>query len=422
MSELPPGWEWTTLGEIGRYLNGRGFKKSEWSDSGRPIIRIQNLTGSGAAFNYYEGQADERHTVHDGDLLVSWAATLGVYVWRGPEAVLNQHIFKVESRIRPGFHRWLLDNALADLQRQTHGSGMVHITKGRFDSTPVPLPPLSEQERIVAAIEEHLSRLDAAEDGVNSAHRRTGTLVQRLIDSTWDRAETVALADLLEQPLANGRSVRTDPDGFPVLRLTALRNRRIDLAERKGGAWTGEEARPFLVQEGDFLVSRGNGSLSLVGRGGLVAVTPDPVAYPDTLIRVRVQPSDYDVRFLSLVWDSTPVRRQIEGQARTTAGIYKVNQEMLRLIELPLLSLNEQSAMVERLDAAMSECERVRAEVHRSRVRSTTLRRSVLGAAFSGQLVPQDPDDEPASALLERIRAERAATIPTKRTRRAKAS
>src|SRR5438105_4958984 len=115
------------------YLNGRGFKKSEWSDIGRPIIRIQNLTGSGESFNYYNGDAEDRHTVREGDLLVSWAATLGVYVWRGPEAVLNQHIFKVESQIEPAFHRHLLEHVLSDLQRQTHGSGMVHITKDKFD-------------------------------------------------------------------------------------------------------------------------------------------------------------------------------------------------------------------------------------------------------------------------------------------------
>ena len=140
MSELPAGWAWTTLGEIGDYLNGRGFKKSEWHDSGRPIIRIQNLTGSGARFNYFEGEAEERHIAREGDLLVSWAATLGVFVWHGPEAVINQHIFKVESRIDRRFHRYLLLAVLGDLQRQTHGSGMVHITKSRFDGTPVALP------------------------------------------------------------------------------------------------------------------------------------------------------------------------------------------------------------------------------------------------------------------------------------------
>jgi len=151
VTDLPSGWEWSTLGEIGEYLNGRGFKKSEWRETGRPIIRIQNLTGSGEAFNFYQGDAEERHVVRDGDLLVSWAATLGVYIWRGPEAVLNQHIFKVRSHLDLRFHRHLLSHVLADLLRQTHGSGMVHITKGRFDSTRVPVPPLAEQDRIVGS-------------------------------------------------------------------------------------------------------------------------------------------------------------------------------------------------------------------------------------------------------------------------------
>jgi type I restriction enzyme, S subunit len=69
VSELPAGWTATTLGKIGAYLNGRGFKKSEWRDSGRPIIRIQNLTGSGTSFNYFDGEADERHVARDGELL-----------------------------------------------------------------------------------------------------------------------------------------------------------------------------------------------------------------------------------------------------------------------------------------------------------------------------------------------------------------
>lgn len=423
MTDLPSGWEWSTLGEIGAYLNGRGFKKSEWRDSGRPIIRIQNLTGSGEAYNYFDGEADERHVVQDGDLLVSWAATLGVYVWRGPEAVLNQHIFKVESDIHPAFHRWLLESSLAELMRQTHGSGMVHITKGRFDETPVRIPPLTEQERIVAAIEEHLSRLDAAESALHSALERGRVLTQRVLDQAsagpWS---SICLEAVLSEPLSNGRSVVTDPEGFPVLRLTALRDRRIRLEERKGGAWTADQAKPFLVKQGDFLVSRGNGSLALVGRGGLVTEEPDAVAYPDTLIRVRVRPEDYDLTFLSLVWDSSVVRHQLERNARTTAGIHKINQGMLRQVQIPAPPLAEQRHIADTIESALVASRRLQDEVERSLVRAAALRRSVLAAAFSGSLVPQGPSDEPASMLLERIRAKRTRTGPTKRTRKGKSA
>ena len=174
--KLPPGWAWATLGDIGRYLNGRGFKKSEWGQSGRPIIRIQNLTGSSNHFNYFDGHADSRNVVHPGDLLVSWAATLGVFVWRGQEAVLNQHIFKVESLIHKTFHRWLLEHVLGDLYAQAHGSGMVHITKSKFEATQVAIPPRADQKRIIAAIEEHFSRLDAAEATLRQSLKRLDTL------------------------------------------------------------------------------------------------------------------------------------------------------------------------------------------------------------------------------------------------------
>lgn len=120
-----------------------------------------------------------------------------------------------------------------------------------------------------------------------------------------------SLEELLSQGLSNGRSVPTQTDGFPVLRLTALRNRRIDLRERKCGAWTAAEAQGFLVQQGDFLVARGNGSLSLVGRGGLVQDAPDPVAFPDTMIRVRVGFA-MTAPYLATVWDS-PLLRQGES-------------------------------------------------------------------------------------------------------------
>jgi type I restriction enzyme S subunit len=100
--------------------------------------------------------------VREGDLLVSWAATLGIYVWKGPEAVLNQHIYKVDSKINKSLHFYIMKAILDDLYRQSHGTGMVHITKRRFEQTPVALPPDLQQDRLVALIESVFSRVDAA--------------------------------------------------------------------------------------------------------------------------------------------------------------------------------------------------------------------------------------------------------------------
>ena len=160
--DVPEGWEKTTLGKIGEYINGRGFKKSEWASEGLPIIRIQDLTGTGKEQHYYAGEVEERYVINSGDLLISWAATLGAYIWDGPKSVLNQHIFKVDTYINKKFHYYLIQHILEDLYRQTHGSGMVHITKGKFESIPIGVPDKDAQARIVAEIDKQFSRLDEA--------------------------------------------------------------------------------------------------------------------------------------------------------------------------------------------------------------------------------------------------------------------
>jgi type I restriction enzyme S subunit len=185
MGPLPKGWEESTMGEIGRYLNGFAFSSKTWSRVGRPIIRIQNLTGSGSDYNYFDGEIDDRYVVREGDLLFSWAATLGVYIWRGPEAVLNQHIFKVESNVDKSFHRALIEHKTAEMMQQTHGTGMVHITKKKFDAIPILKPPAKEQEKIVEILDEQLSRLDAALTLANATESKVTALRRSLLHAAF---------------------------------------------------------------------------------------------------------------------------------------------------------------------------------------------------------------------------------------------
>lgn len=224
---------------------------------------------------------------------------------------------------------------------------------------------------------------------------------------------------VLAQPLSNGRSVKTASTGFPVLRLTALKDGTIDAREYKIGAWAADEAEPFLVHEGDFLVSRGNGSIRLVGRGGLVRLLPSPAAYPDTMIRFRFC-AGIDPLFFAQLWNSRAVRNQVESKAKTTAGIFKVNQSDLETCVIPLPPAREQlriRAEVERLfslEGAASTLSTL------SISRCSRLRQSILKWAFEGRLVDQDSSDEPASVLLQRIREKResAGDAPARRRSR----
>ncbi|GGJ64447.1 restriction endonuclease subunit S [Virgibacillus salexigens] len=171
--EIPKNWVWTKLGKIANYYNGKAFKSTDWSKEGRPIIRIQDLTGTNKGEpNYFGGQVAEKHEITEGDLLISWSATLGVYRWTGPDAVLNQHIFKVESFIDKKYHYYAMQSIIASLYNQTHGSGMVHVTKKVFDETPFPLPNLNEQKRIAEKMERLLSKIDEAKQLIDEAKEK----------------------------------------------------------------------------------------------------------------------------------------------------------------------------------------------------------------------------------------------------------
>tara|TARA_R110002073_G_scaffold152651_2_gene307226 strand:+ start:142860 stop:144473 length:1614 start_codon:yes stop_codon:yes gene_type:complete len=155
-------WIDLPLGEVADYLNGRGFKKTEWEDVGDPIIRIQNLNDHEAPFNYTSTSFEDRYRVRDGDLLFAWAASLGAYFWHRGDAWLNQHIFKVQPKsfIDKSFLYYTFLRLIDSFYAESHGSGMVHITKGRFEAIEIGIPSHVEQVAIVEKLESLFSELD----------------------------------------------------------------------------------------------------------------------------------------------------------------------------------------------------------------------------------------------------------------------
>lgn len=156
-------FETVRLGDVATYINGYAFKPSDWSDNGLPIIRIQNLTGNDYETNYYSGDYDKKYEVVNGDILISWSASLGVYEWKNDKALLNQHIFKVvfdKLPIDKSYFVHTVSYLLNDMLKETHGSTMKHITKPRFDNTVFPYPPLEIQKQIAATLDKVTHTID----------------------------------------------------------------------------------------------------------------------------------------------------------------------------------------------------------------------------------------------------------------------
>ncbi len=178
LRKVPESWDVIGIGELAEYQNGYGFSKDEWSEQGRPIIRIQDLTRPEESdVNYFDGQVDEKYEVENGDVLVSWSATLGVFKWNRGSAVLNQHIFKVRNIkefVDEGYLYYALNYALSELERKLHGSTMKHVTRSAFENTEVPLPGLDEQKkisRVLGSVDEEIRTEEAKKQNLEQVKK-----------------------------------------------------------------------------------------------------------------------------------------------------------------------------------------------------------------------------------------------------------
>lgn len=407
--ELPGDWKISTLGKEFKWGSGGTplRSKSEYYGGNIPWVIIGDLNDnviSETAENITEQGLNNSSAkwVEEGSVLIAMYGSIGKLGIAGKRLTTNQAIaFTKPESVSSKYLFYYLMGERNNLLSLGSGATQQNISQTVIKAYPFPIAPKDEQERIVAKIEELFTQLEAgtsALERVQAALRRykasmlkagmNGTLLGNgkndgAFPEGW---QNVQLVDVLSESLTNGKSTPNAENGFPVLRLTALKDGRIDLRERKIGAWTKEQAKNYLVKRGDFFVSRGNGSLHLVGRGGLVEQEPDDVAYPDTLIRIRVSPTDCDINYLRTIWNSNFIRNQIETTARTTAGIYKINQKDLESFTFPLPPLEEQRRIVAEVERRLSVAREVETVVEKALARSTRLRQAVLKSAFEGKL------------------------------------
>ena len=163
-------WPNLCLREICILVNGKAFKPSDWSTSGKPIIRIQNLNDATKPFNYWDGSLEKQVIVNPGAVLLAWSGTpgtsFGAHIWNREDGVLNQHIFRVDFTrpdILPEWFTYSVNQRLDVLIHQAHGGvGLRHVKKSQVEALEIPLPPLSEQKRITAILNDRMADIARA--------------------------------------------------------------------------------------------------------------------------------------------------------------------------------------------------------------------------------------------------------------------
>lgn len=442
---LPPGWSWTTLAEVADVQLGKMLdSKKQTGEHAMPYLRNVNVRwgildlADLLTMDVHPNEVD-RYTVLPGDLLVCEGGEPGRCAIVPPTAD-GLAYQKALHRIRPqgdvsGEYLALVLRAMAELgQLSAHmtGSTIRHLPRERIRALYVPLPPAAEQSRIVGAVSEKLTTLDA---GLASL-RRVSRLLQRLrhrllLDAVAPNQEQLrgtswvrVTLDDIAVTVKNGMFVSrpgSEPSGTPILRIGAVRPLALNLQDRR---WTGlAEDDPSLegfdLREDDLLFTRYNGNPDFVGACAVVPALTEAHTYPDKLIRVRLDPDKAFPLFVAMACAVGEPRAFIASRVKTTSGQTGIAGRDLRLVPLFLPPLQEQVARAQAAEAVLTDLHRTERQLALMERRLASLRRSLLASSVTGHLVEQDPTDEPADLLVKRIAESRegAGTARKKATR-----
>lgn len=426
---MTKNYELKTLGSVATYINGRAFKPSEWESTGLPIVRIQNLTDKNAKCHYSSAAYEEKYKIHNGDLLFAWSASLGAHIWNQNDAWLNQHIFKVipNDNIDKLYLYYFLQKVIAELYLKTHGSGMVHITKGPFMNTSIPVPSYTEQFRIVARIEELFSELDKAVDTLKATKEQLEVYRQAVLKSAFEGKYTIdwrksndCSVDNDYLKIKKNNQIFKDTSGDEnelILKIpnTWMKVRFGEIFDVEVGAtpsrqhkeyWNGKIAwvssgevrfesinrtHEMITQHGlnnssTNLQPIGTVLLAMIGEGktrGQAAILNIPAAHNQNTAAILVsrtpcQPK-YVYYFLQLNYENT--RRVGSGNNQKA-----LNKERVRAIRFPFAPVEEQVAIVKEIDERLSVCDRIEKTVDAALAQADAMRQSILKQAFERTL------------------------------------
>ena len=383
---MTKNYELKTLGSVATYINGRAFKPSEWESTGLPIVRIQNLTDKNAKCHYSSAAYEEKYKIHNGDLLFAWSASLGAHIWNQNDAWLNQHIFKVipNDNIDKLYLYYYLQKVIAELYLKTHGSGMVHITKGPFMNTPIPVPSYTEQSRIVARIEELFSELDKAVDTLKTTKEQLEVYRQAVLKEIFDSVSTTSVhikdvcLDIKVGIVIKPTQYYVSENGVPAFRNANVRRGYINDTDWVMISKEGHQQNcRSEVHTNDVLISRSGANL------GMASVVPARYNGYNAIDVVIAVPDISKVipEFLAQ-YTNSPMGRAIVKKNERGAAQGHLNVTAYANLPIGVPDLQEQEKLVKQISDRLSVCDSIEKTVDTALAQADAMRQSILKQAF----------------------------------------
>ena len=480
-----PSWERAALSDVAELLNGYPYDSGRFNVSvGMPLVRIRDIL-PGRSETRYDGPIDDPRMfqVRDGDLVVGMDGDFNSRIWKGGSALLNQRTCVLRTReglYSQQFLAYVLPGYLKFINEHTSSVTVKHLSSKTVQEIPLPLPPLAEQKRIVARIDALFAEIDEGEAALASARKGLETFRRALLKSAvtgdltkdWRAANPPTesghdlLARIAREKSSNGTSkararrateaVKSDlanlpnlPDGWawatireiatvlggltknpardkmpiqaPYLRVANVQMGALDLDDMKQIGVTAVDLQRASLEAGDLLVVEGNGSIDQIGRCAIWNGEINGCVHQNHIIKVRF----IDVRISNwcLTWLLSPHGRQeIEQVAASTSGLHTLSISKVEALPIPIPPPAEAAEILRRVSDALSAMDDTRTLLDAEASDAARLKQSILKSAFEGRLVPQDPNDEPATALLVRLADNPAAERRPRGRRKAQAA
>lgn len=445
MSDLPDGWEWSTLADAmgaGVFSDGDWVESKDQDPTG--AVRLVQLADVG------EGEFRDRSSryltidsarrmnctfLEAGDVLVARMPEPLGRACRLPElegpavtAVDVCILRPTPPGIDPRWLMWCLNapqirSQVAALQS---GTTRKRISRNNLSTVRLPVAPRREQERIVAAVEQRLSRLDVAQAALTSAELRVGLFARSGVAALFGSADWpwTTLGEIADIKGGVTKDSKRENDAtfveVPYLRVANVQRGFLDLREVTTIRVDQKKANALRLEAGDVLFNEG-GDRDKLGRGWVWEGQIDDCIHQNHVFRARLKTDDFEPYFVS-THANTWGQAWFEQHGRQTTNLASLNLTTLKQFPVPAPPRLEQNAIVGELTKSRETQARLTRSIESAGRRAVALRRSILVAALSGQLVPQDTSEEPASVLLDRIRAERAAPSSPRRARKVNAS
>ncbi|WP_018615258.1 restriction endonuclease subunit S [Segetibacter koreensis] len=407
--DIRTGWERVTLGEVATYINGKAFKPSEWGSEGLPIVRIQNLNKEKSFYNYCNFPVDKKFVLNKGDLLFAWSGTpdtsFGAHIWKGDQAVLNQHIFRVvvnEDKIDKKFYLYALNNKVKEFVSKAHGTaGLAHITKKKFEEAEIFLPTMAEQKLIVTKIEELFSEIDKGIEEIKTAQQQLKVYRQAVLK--WAFEGKLTNEDFVEGELPKGwKWVEINDVGkvkggkrLPPKHLYSQEQTEfvyIMAGNLKDG--TVKHSPTYIHKEtfdalANYKVTGNEVYITIVGACiGDAGVIPEKIGNAiltenaAKIIELKNVQNIYLARWLN----SHVCQTEIKGKI-LSATLGKLALNRIGTLKVPLPPLEEQQQIVQEIESRLSVCDKIEETITNSLKQAEALRQSILKKAFEGKLM-----------------------------------